>query len=92
LKACFENRPRLRAAIQILGGPAIALALYLVVWSLFALRAEQGGLLRPAGGIDTGFALLGVAVIGLRVLALFVLPAFIAYRVVLHLLPADTKR
>jgi len=88
----FESRPWLREGWRIVRGPTIVLVVYLVLWSLFALKAQHGGLLRPSGGIDTGFALLGAVVIALRALVLFVLPAFIAYRVVLRLLPVDAKR
>jgi hypothetical protein len=83
---------RLRTPLRLVRGPAAVLVVYLVLWSVFAARAGHGGLLRPSGGIDSAFALLGLAVLGMRLVVLFVLPAMVAYRVVMRLLAIGPKR
>jgi hypothetical protein len=81
-----------RTAVRALRMPAVVVVVYLVLWLVFAHRAEHAGLLHPSGSIDAGLALLGATVLLLRIVVLFVVSAVVTYRVVAGLLPAATKR
>ena len=65
-----------------LRGPAIVLAVYLVLSQLFAWLSAEDGLIKPSGSPDLVVAAIGLAVILLRLAVLFVLPGVVIWRLI----------
>jgi len=65
-----------------LRGPAIVLAVYLVLSQLFAWLSAEDGLIKPSGAPDLVVAAIGLAVILLRLAVLFVLPGVVIWRLI----------
>jgi hypothetical protein len=81
-----------RSYVGLVRGPLGIVAVYAILWRVFAARSAHHGLLGPSGDVDAGVAVLGLVVLVLRIVVLFVLPAFLTYRSAMRLLTGDTAR
>lgn len=68
--------------VRALRGPALVLAVYLVLVQLFAWLSAEDGLIKPSGMPDLLVAVLGLGVLLLRLGVLFVLPGVVLYRLI----------
>jgi hypothetical protein len=77
------RRARLPRALVV---ALLLLALYGLLFWIFAVATRHGGLLTPEGAPSPGLLALGLAVLLLRLVVLFVVPPVLVYRLIVRLL------
>ena len=86
-----DTRSRTWRELRPFAGPAIIVAIYVVVRLIYDAASSSRGMLTPSGSLNSKLAALSLTTLAMRIFVLVVVPIVVVYRVVMRLLRKWTR-